>query len=96
MNQTWLSGLISCATSFRTAHNVPVYANQIGIYTAVPGAMQYVRDVLSLFNQKGVSFTYWQYRSGSDNPDDQGILYQTSHGRVTKQDWLDMLISYFK
>ena len=98
VNQTWLVGLLSCATNFRNAHNLPVYANQVGIFSNVPDAAQYLRDVLGLFNQNGINFTYWEYRAhGLNNANDQAVMYQTSNGTwQTKMDWLNLIDSYFK
>ncbi|MBA3789368.1 cellulase family glycosylhydrolase, partial [Patescibacteria group bacterium] len=98
VDKTWLAGLLSCATAFRNTHNVPIFVNQIGLTTNVPGAQQYVADILSLFNANTISFTYWEYRSGTNKGSGSaGVLYLDTNGVwQTKQDWLTLVTGYFR
>lgn len=86
MNKTFLAGLLGCATSFSAAHHVPVYIDQIGVPTSTPGALQYDKDVLSLINNDGLGFLFWNYRmsykpqTGYVPGGDNGVMWQDSSG----------------
>ena len=98
MDKTWLAGLLTCATNFRSQYNVPVYINQVGLFTSTQDAMQYTSDVLGLFDQNGLSWTWWTYRArgADDNPDSQAMIYEDDNGVwQTKQDWLTLISSFF-
>jgi hypothetical protein len=98
MDKTWLAGLLTCATNFRSQYNVPIYINQVGLFTSTQDAMQYTSDVLGLFNQNNISWTWWTYRAkgiGAD-PNSQAMLYQDANGVwQTKTDWLNLISSFF-
>ena len=98
MDKTWLAGLLTCATNFRSQYNVPVYINQVGLFTSTQEAMQYTQDVLGLFNQNGLSWTWWTYRQrpADDDPNSQAMIYKDDSGVwQTKQDWLSLINGYF-
>ena len=98
MDKTWLAGLLTCVTNFRSQYNVPVYINQIGIFTSTKNAQQYTQDVLGLFDQNGISWTWWTYRQrpAASDPNTQAIIYKDTNGVwQTKQDWLSLISSFF-
>ena len=98
MDKTWLAGLLQCGLDFRTEHNVPIYINQVGLFTSTKNAMQYTSDVLGLFNQNNISWTWWTYRAKTPNSEDsQAMIYPDSSGNwQTKQSWLTLVSSFFK
>jgi hypothetical protein len=101
MNKTWLGGLLSCATSFREANNVPVFIDQIGLRSETPHSIIYVRNVLDLFQEDELGFTYWTYRQpythGSLLDGGAGVLWQDATGVYhTKTLWLSVITSFFQ
>ena len=102
LDKTWLSGLLSCATNFRSAHNVPIWINQVGIRTITPGSSQYIQDVLDLFNSNNIGFAWWTYRVPNTlqaglGAGDLGVLYQKATGAwVTQTNLMNLLTPFIQ
>jgi hypothetical protein len=102
LDKSWLAGLLTCATNFRSAHNVPIWANQIGIRTETPGSTQYINDVLDLFRTDNIGFAWWTYRNRYTQSDDivgegAGPVYQNSNGTwSTQTNLMNILTTYLK
>ncbi len=75
-NRNYLDTLLQPALQFREKYKVPVFINQVGVRSEAPGHLQYLEDVLELFSDYQIHFTYWTYRTRHD---------QTQHGLY----WLD-------
>ena len=104
LNKTFLAGLLSCATSFRSTYNVPVWINQVGIRTATPGSSQYIQDTLDLFRSDNLGFAWWTYRvqykssgmrTGDFGSGDLGVYYQNSDNSWHLQSSLLNLLKTF-
>lgn len=74
-NKSWMLVLLSCALNFRDSCNAPLFCQQIGIRTDMPGGLQWADDILSLFVQYGIGFAYWAWRV---NPSGQVPPYGTN------------------
>lgn len=55
-------------------YGVPVLLDQWGVQRGVAGRIEYLRDMLSLLDEHGMHWTYWQWRHKSDRP--FAILYK--------------------
>jgi hypothetical protein len=95
---------VALLSSFATAHNVPVFVQQVGSLKAQgdPPGVYTLRDaraktILDTLNQAGIGWTWWTYRE-AHNPNGEGFApYYTADG-VTwhlDQDWLTTLTAEF-
>jgi hypothetical protein len=101
MNKAFLGSLLVCATAFRDAHNVPLFINQVGLRTFTPQSLQYTRDVLALFAQDHLGFTYWTYRqpyaAHSLLDGGAGVLWQDQAREYhAKTLWRSVIVGYFQ
>ncbi|GAB2812859.1 glycoside hydrolase family 5 protein [Lentzea nigeriaca] len=84
-------------TDFRTAHNVPVWINQVGVESGADDAKLKARTVLQAFEDNGIGWAWWTYRLNGTNPDTHGIYYRDPadpDGWIVKQAWLELVNGY--
>jgi len=97
MNRAFLADLMGCLVRFRAAHNVPVFVQQVGIPTGVPGSYNWAQDVLDILNSAGIGWTYWAYRPAGHDPSDFGVMWQDTVGEWhNKTEWLAMLSRHMR
>jgi hypothetical protein len=60
-DRTWLENLLFIADDFIAKYNVPVAVNEYGAERWVPGAADYVRDEMNIFEQHGWNYAVWQW-----------------------------------
>jgi hypothetical protein len=56
-----LENLLTIAGDFAAKYNVPVAVNEYGAERWEPGAADYVRDEMAIFNQYGWNYAAWQW-----------------------------------
>mgnify|MGYP006356982525 CR=1 FL=1 len=81
VDKNYLASLIKYGTDFSTAHQVPLFVNQIGVTMATGGSDQYTTDALSLLTQNGIGFGWWLYRQ----PDDKHSLHEGSRAALWEE-----------
>jgi hypothetical protein len=60
-DRAWLENLLTIAGDFAAKYNVPVAVNEYGAERWEPGAADYVRDEMDIFNQYGWNYAAWQW-----------------------------------
>jgi Cellulase (glycosyl hydrolase family 5) len=91
LNKEYLATLLAPAIDFRSKYNVPVFVNQVGVRSEAPGSLQYMADVLDLFYQNNIAFTYWTYRTRHNNSQ-HGLYWMDENGTYhPKRDQIEVL-----
>ena len=90
---------IKAITDFRTAHDVPVWINQVGIEGCNDDAVakQKARDVLGAFDDNGIGWAWWTYRLNGTNACTHGIYYlapDAPDGWQVKKAWRTLVNGY--
>jgi len=62
-NRAWLEGLLSTIDVFTTTHGVPVAVNEFGVMRWEPGAADFMRDQMDLFEQRGLNYALWLWET---------------------------------
>ncbi|MFI6094687.1 glycoside hydrolase family 5 protein [Lentzea sp. NPDC051213] len=85
---------IGLITDFRSAHDVPVWINQVGVESGDVDAKSKARSVLQAFDDNGIGWAWWTYRLNGTNPDTHGIYYRDPadpNGWILKPGWLALV-----
>jgi len=84
--------LVAAATDFRTAHQVPVFVQQVGVRQAEPDASTAATTILSLLNQDGIGWTWWTYREQHSKGDGYAPMWLDDAGAWRQNgDWLTVI-----
>ena len=62
-DQTWLADLLSTVEAFQEAHHVHVAVNEYGVHRWAPGAADFMRDQMTLFEQLGLNYALWEWQT---------------------------------
>lgn len=95
LNLAHLTDLLRPALEFRQRHLVPVFINQVGVRSRVPGALDYTRDVLELFDRERIGWTWWTWRTSHKSPDEHGLYWWNGAGWQRKDPTYAMLADAF-
>ncbi len=60
-NREWLDGLLTVIDDFAARYDVPVAVNEFGVVRWIPGAADFMRDEMSLFEARGMNNAFWAY-----------------------------------
>lgn len=98
----WLEEYLAPIGEFKTKHNAPVSVNEFGVVRWVPGAADFMRDEMELFERYGMNHAFWvwnpdwkpwresvtemEYRFG---PDPQNIT-------PVENDLLDVIVEFWQ
>lgn len=58
-DRAWLDGYLSVIDDFQARYGVPVAVNEYGVNRWVPGAADFMRDSMALFEQRGMNHAFW-------------------------------------
>jgi len=58
----WLEDLLAAADEFSRRYGVPVAVNEFGAERWTPGAAEFVRDEMDLFERHGWNYAVWQWQ----------------------------------
>ncbi len=58
-DRAWLEGHLSIVSDFQQEHGVPVAVNEFGVLRWVPGAADFMRDEMDIFEVLGVNYALW-------------------------------------
>lgn len=58
-DRDWLDGFLSPIDEFKAKHGAPVSVNEFGVLRWVPGAADFMRDEMELFEQRGMNHAFW-------------------------------------
>ncbi|WP_166437085.1 glycoside hydrolase family 5 protein [Niastella caeni] len=97
LNKDYLTQILQPAVQFRNKYNVPVFVNQMGARSRCPNNVSYLTDVCDIFYQYQIPFTYWTYRTNSDQSE-YGIYWfnKTTNQYVFKPEPAAVLSAAFK
>jgi endoglucanase len=80
---------------FQEDHKVPIFAGEFGCVRWAPDMLDYLRDVMDLYEEQGWSWAYWVLRSW-DAMDIEGIADPADKGRYPDTPQLQLFKTYFK
>ncbi len=85
---------VGVAKTFRAAHDVPVFIQQLGVPKSNATATDIVNRVMGELRDAGIGFTWWTYRE----PYSAGNGFAPYYGTPWKEDatWLALITSYFR
>lgn len=69
--------------SVRIANNVPLLVQQAGRKTIADPSLDAMRNSLSMLNANNTSYTWWQGRQNTSNPDEYALYYKNGTGGWT-------------
>jgi hypothetical protein len=84
-NKDWLTERLSPVVKFSETYNVPVFVGEFGVLRWVPGAGQYILDLITLFEDYGWGYAYYTWRGDEPYFDGFNMEYGThpeNHTRV--------------
>jgi hypothetical protein len=58
-NRDWLAGYLSILADFQQDQNVPLAVNEFGVVRWVPGAADFMRDEMDIFESLGINYALW-------------------------------------
>ncbi|MBL7163129.1 MAG: cellulase family glycosylhydrolase [Anaerolineales bacterium] len=61
--RAWLDNWLSTVDEFSTTHGVPVVVNEFGGTRWNPGLAQFMDDQMSLFEERGLNYAFWEWPS---------------------------------
>lgn len=79
---------------FQREHKVPIFAGEFGCVRWAPGMLDFLRDVIDLYEEQGWSWAYWVLRSW-DAMDIEGTADPNEKGRYPDTPQLRLFRSYF-
>jgi hypothetical protein len=60
-DRAWLDGYLSIIDDFKARYGVPVAVNEFGVMRWAPGAADFMRDSMDLFEQRGMNHAFWAW-----------------------------------
>jgi hypothetical protein len=60
-DRTWLDGYLSIIDDFKARSGAPVAVNEFGVMRWAPGAADFMRDSMDLFEQRGMNHAFWAW-----------------------------------
>jgi len=60
-DRAWLDGYLSIIDDFKARYGVPVAVNEFGVMRWSPGAADFMRDSMDLFEQRGMNHAFWAW-----------------------------------
>jgi hypothetical protein len=60
-DRAWLDGYLSIIDDFKARYGVPVAVNEYGVMRWSPGAADFLRDSMDLFEQRGMDHAFWAW-----------------------------------
>lgn len=80
---------------FQKEHNVPIFAGEFGCVRWAPDMLDYLRDVIDLYEEQRWSWGYWVLRSW-DAMDIEGVADAADKGRYPDTPQIQLFKTYFK
>ena len=62
-DRAWLDAFLRPIDNFQARYGVPVAVNEYGMARWVPNAAEFLRDEMTLFEQRGLNHAYWAFSS---------------------------------
>lgn len=101
-NRSWLDNLLQTVDNFGAAHNVPSAVNEFGVCRWVPGGAVFMRDLMDLFEGRGLNHALWvwdpswePYTSEVDNFNFRHGSNPNNHIDVSSSDLMDVIVHFW-
>ncbi len=62
-DRTWLDAYLAPIDAFKARYGVQVAVNEYGVARWAPGAAEFMRDEMALFEQRGMNHAFWAFSS---------------------------------
>jgi hypothetical protein len=62
-DRAWLDGYLSVIDDFKARYGAPVAVNEYGVVRWAPGAPDFMRDSMDLFEQRGMNHAFWAWNA---------------------------------
>ncbi len=62
-DRDWLEGLLAISDEFAGQHGFPLAVNEFGLRRWAPGAADFLRDSMELFEARGLNYALWEWSS---------------------------------
>ena len=90
LNREYLRKILKPVRDFQLAYNVQIYAGEFSAARWAPGAADYLRDCIDLFEEYGWDWSYhafrewdgWSVEHGSDKEDRKPVSQDTDRKKV--------------
>lgn len=86
---------LSHVRRFQERHHVPIFAGEFGCVRWAPGATDYLRDTIELFEKWRWSWAYWRFRGSYDTWDIEKLPDRSDASRHQHTPMLDLYRSCF-
>ena len=95
--------MLATIDTFAATHGVPVAVNVFGLYRFQPGAAEYMKDLMDLFEERGMNHALWDWNPSwepraSDN-DEFDIRFgpdPSNHTNIQSSDLMNTIIDIWQ
>ncbi|MCJ7750888.1 MAG: glycoside hydrolase family 5 protein [Armatimonadetes bacterium] len=95
LNQETIRKAFEPVVCFQKEHKVPIFAGEFGCVRWAPDMLDYLRDVMDVYEEQGWSCAYWVLRSW-DAMDIEGVADAADKERYPDTPQLQLFKTYFK
>ncbi len=96
-NYDWLDHMLMTVDEFKEEYGVPVGVNEFGLARWVPDGAAYMRDLMALFEARGMNHALWAFNpawppfAGNDDFDFLHGPDPTRHSHVVTSDLIEVI-----
>jgi hypothetical protein len=101
-DRSWLDHLLHTVDDFASTHNVPSAVNEFGVNRWVPGGATFMRDLMELFEERGLNHALWVWAPSwepySTVIDDMNFRHgpdPNNHVDVSSSDLMDVILGFW-
>jgi hypothetical protein len=101
-NRSWLDNLLKAVDDYASAHNVPSAVNEFGVCRWVLGGADYMRDLMSLFEERGINHALWVWDPSWEPYTSEVNAFNfrfgpnpNNHTNVSSSELMDVIRSYW-
>ena len=98
-DRSWLDEYLSIIDDFGAEHGAPVAVNEYGVVRWIPNAADYMRDLMDLFEQRGMNHAFWAWNPSRPphNVDNDAFDFlhgpgPDNHTNVATSDLIDVIL----
>ncbi len=100
-NRDWLDAFLAPIDEFKSEYGAPVSVNEFGVNRWIPGAADFMRDEMDLFEQRGMNHAFWvwdpHWRPWSENVSGMNYRFGPDPVNVTpfENDLLAVILEFW-
>ncbi|MBN1679838.1 MAG: CIA30 family protein [Anaerolineae bacterium] len=101
VNRDWLDDFLGVIDDYKAKYGVPVAVNEYGVARWVPGAADFMRDEMALFEARGMNNAFWTFNP-SWEPFQGNDMFDFTHGpdpanhTTVENDLWDVILNYWQ